>query len=81
MFHKIGLDVVYMPSPNGKNFLVMARDDLSWWVESKAYSCGKTLCADTAVAIFLWKTLCADTAVAIFPWEDVVCRHGCLVIW
>jgi Integrase zinc binding domain len=36
MFYKIGLDVIHMPSSNGKNFLVTARDDLSWWVESRA---------------------------------------------
>ena len=29
IFHKIGLDVVYMPSSNRKDFLVTARDDLS----------------------------------------------------
>jgi integrase-like protein len=51
MFHKIGLDVVHMPSSNGKNFLVTARDDLSWWVESRALA----KATSEAVATFLWE--------------------------
>ena len=36
IFEKIGLDVVYMPLCNSKNFLVVARDDLSRWLEARA---------------------------------------------
>jgi hypothetical protein len=36
MFQKIGLDVVHMPPCNRKHYLVIARDDLSGWAESRA---------------------------------------------
>jgi hypothetical protein len=33
MWEKVGLDVTYMLNDGGKKALVMARDDLSSWVE------------------------------------------------
>ena len=48
---KVGLDVVYMPSREGKKFLVAARDDLSGWVEARAIGNANSL----SVARFLWE--------------------------
>ena len=36
MFEKVGLDIVYMPPCKGRNYLVVAREDLSGWVEARA---------------------------------------------
>ena len=51
LWQKVGLDVVYMPFCEGYRFLVVARCDLSGWVEAKP------LCtlSSRAVADFLWK--------------------------
>jgi hypothetical protein len=38
LFEKIGLDVVHMPQSDGKNYLVVAREDLSRWPEARALS-------------------------------------------
>lgn len=35
LWQKVGLDVVYMPLCKGYRFLVVARCDLSVWVEAK----------------------------------------------
>ena len=51
LWQKVGLDVVYMPSVEGKKYLVVARDDLSGWVEARALSSATS----AAVARFLWE--------------------------
>jgi len=51
LFEKIGLDVIYMPPCKGKNYLVVARDDLSGWVEARALSSANL----AAIADFLWE--------------------------
>ena len=38
LFEKIGLDVVHMPQSDSKNYLVVAREDLSGWPEARALS-------------------------------------------
>ena len=38
LFVKIHLDIVEMPHENGKRYLVVARDDFSWWPEARALS-------------------------------------------
>jgi hypothetical protein len=38
LFEKIGLDIVQMLPCKGKNYLVVAREDLSSWVEARALS-------------------------------------------
>ena len=37
-WQKVGMDVTLMPKSKGKSFLVVARDDLSGWVEARALS-------------------------------------------
>ena len=49
LFEKIGLDIVQMPSCEGKSYLVVAREDLSGWVEARALSSANS----AAVAKFL----------------------------
>jgi len=51
LFEKIGLDVIYMPPCKGKNYLVVARDDLSRWVEARALSSANS----AAITNFLWE--------------------------
>ena len=51
LWQKVGLDVVYMPPCEGYRFLVVARCDLSGWVEAKPL---RTL-SSRAVADFLWE--------------------------
>jgi hypothetical protein len=51
MWTKVGLDVVHMPSCQGKEYLVVARDDLSGWVEARALA----RATSEAVAKFLWE--------------------------
>jgi hypothetical protein len=51
LFEKIGLDVVQMPPCEGKNYLVVAREDLSGWPEARALSSVNS----AAVAKFLWE--------------------------
>jgi len=46
LFEKIGLDVIHMPPCKGKNYLVVARDDLSGWVEARALSSANSLWED-----------------------------------
>ena len=36
VWDKVGVDIVYMPQSNEGSFLVLARDDLSGWVEGRA---------------------------------------------
>ena len=36
MFEKIHLDIVELPPDNGKKYLVVARDDFTWWPEARA---------------------------------------------
>jgi hypothetical protein len=50
-WQKIGVDIVHMPKHKGKNYLVMARDDLSGWVEARALAKADSL----AVAGFLYE--------------------------
>jgi hypothetical protein len=50
LFRKICIDVVSMPQSEGKSKLVVARDDLSGWVEAKAY--GKVTAK--IIAQFIW---------------------------
>jgi hypothetical protein len=50
LFRKICIDVVSMPQSKGKSKLVVARDDLSRWVEAKAY--GKVTAK--IIAQFIW---------------------------
>ena len=49
LFEKIGLDIVQMPACQGKNYLVVAREDLSRWVEARALASANS----AAVAKFL----------------------------
>jgi hypothetical protein len=53
MWQKVCLDIVYMPPVQGFKYLVLARDDLSGWVE------GRPLREKTAapVARFLWEDI------------------------
>jgi Integrase zinc binding domain/RNase H-like domain found in reverse transcriptase/Reverse transcriptase (RNA-dependent DNA polymerase) len=53
MWQKVALDIVYMPPVQGYKYLVLARDDLSGWVE------GKPLVLKTAAAVakFIWEGL------------------------
>jgi hypothetical protein len=51
LFKKIGLDVVHMPQSDGKNYLVVAREDLSGWPEARAL----TKATSEAIAKFLWE--------------------------
>jgi len=51
LFEKIGLDVIHMPPCKGKNYLVVARDDLSGWVEARALLSANS----AAIADFLWE--------------------------
>jgi hypothetical protein len=51
LWEKVGLDVTYMPPDRGKSFLVVARDDLSGWVEARALPDVKSW----RVAKFLWE--------------------------
>ena len=51
LWQKVGLDVIYMPPCKGYQFLVIARCDLSGWVEAKPL---RTF-SSRAVAHFLWE--------------------------
>lgn len=53
MWQKVCLDIVYMPNIGGYKYLVLARDDLSGWVE------GRPLREKTAPAVarFLWEDI------------------------
>jgi hypothetical protein len=51
LFEKIGLDIVQMPPCQGKNYLVVAREDLSGWVEARALAKANS----ASVAKFIWE--------------------------
>lgn len=51
LWRKIGVDVVHMPPCQGKRYLVVARDDLSKWVEARALSNANS----KAVAKFIYQ--------------------------
>ena len=51
LWEKVGVDIVHMPSCQGKNYLIMARDDLSGWVEGRAIASANS----ETVAKFLWE--------------------------
>jgi hypothetical protein len=53
MWQKVCLDIVYMPVIGGFKYMVLARDDLSGWVE------GRPLREKTAAAVarFLWEDI------------------------
>jgi len=53
MWQKVCMDIVYMPVVRGFKYLVLARDDLSGWVE------GRPLREKTAAAVahFLWEDI------------------------
>lgn len=51
LWSKIGLDVVHMPPSEGKRYLVVARDDLSGWVEARALTSANSV----SVAKFVWE--------------------------
>lgn len=51
MWEKIGLDIVYMPPCMGKNFLVLARDDLSGYPEGRALAKANSV----SVMLFIWE--------------------------
>ena len=54
LFRKIGIDTVKMPRlDRGKQYLVVARDDLSGWVEARAIKNADS----AAVSKFLWEDL------------------------
>lgn len=53
LFHKIGLDVVHMPPSIGFHFFVLARCDLSGWVEGRALRKANSM----AVAKFMWEDI------------------------
>jgi transposase InsO family protein len=53
MGDKWALDVVYMPSADGKNFLVLAREDVSGWVEGKAIANNDS----ASIAKFIWEDI------------------------
>jgi len=51
MWEKVGLDIVYMPACQGKEFLVVAQEDLSGWPEARALASASS----EAVMKFLWE--------------------------
>ena len=51
LWEKVGVDIVYMPRVQNKKYLVVARDDLSGWVEARALEANTA----KAVAKFLWE--------------------------
>jgi hypothetical protein len=51
MWVKVGLDIVHMPPCQGKEYLVIAREDLSGWPEARAL----VNATSEAVARFLWE--------------------------
>ena len=53
LMEKWAIDITYMPTQDGKKYLVVARDDMSGWVEARALS-SKT--ADQ-VAKFIWQDI------------------------
>lgn len=52
-WQKVGLDIVHMPKNKGKKYLVMARSDLSGWVEGRALASASS----TLVAQFLYEDI------------------------
>lgn len=50
-WQKVGLDIVHMPKNKGKKYLVLARSDLSGWVEGRALS----EASSHLIAQFLWE--------------------------
>jgi hypothetical protein len=46
-----GLDVVHIPQSNGKNYLVVAWEDLSWWPEARVL----IKASSEVIAKFLWE--------------------------
>ena len=51
MWEKVGLDIVYMPACQGKEFLVVAQEDLSGWPKARALASASS----EAVMKFLWE--------------------------
>src|SRR5438045_7299165 len=51
MWEKVGLDIVYMPACQGKEFLVVAWEDLSGWPKARALASASS----EAVMKFLWE--------------------------
>ena len=53
LWMKVGLDVVKMPPAQGKAYLVLARDDLSGWVEGEALAKANS----KRIAKFFWSNI------------------------
>ena len=53
IWEKIGLDIVHMQAVQGKTYLVVARDDLSGWVEARPLAKATA----QAVAKFIWEDI------------------------
>ena len=51
LIEKWAIDITYMPNRRGKQYLVVARDDMSGWVEARALSNKGA----KAVATFIWE--------------------------
>ena len=51
LWAKVGLDVVHMPKSDGKNYLVLCREDLSGWVEGRAIARADS----KTISKFFWK--------------------------
>lgn len=50
---KWAIDITYMPKQKGKQYLVVARDDMSGWVEARALA----LKDAKSVAKFIWEVI------------------------
>jgi hypothetical protein len=50
LMEKWALDITFMPTRNGKKYLVVARDDISGWVEAKALASKEA----KSIADFIW---------------------------
>ena len=50
---KWAIDIIYMPTQDGKKYLVVTRDNISGWVEAKALF----LKTANQVAKFIWQNI------------------------
>jgi hypothetical protein len=53
LMEKWALDITFMPTRNGKKYLVVARDDMSGWVEARALASKEA----KGIADFIWQDI------------------------
>ena len=53
IFEKVAIDVVHMPTQDGKSFMVLAKEDLSGWSEGRALAKANA----EAIAKFIWEDI------------------------